>query len=166
MTASATAPSLLRRLASLTYDSMLVLAIIMAATALLLPITGGEALDGLGPQTVLYQAYLLLVVFGFFAICWTRGGQTLGMRSWRLRVLRADGRPVTLRDAALRYGAAVMAWLPLFLIYLWSFTAGLAAIVWLPLLGVFLWSLGGRRRPAWHDLLAGTQLIHELADSR
>ncbi len=152
-------PGLMRRLASLTYDSMLVFAVLMAATALLLPITGGEAVEGLGPATFLYQGYLLLVVFGFFAMCWTHGGQTLGMRAWRVRLVRADGEPVQLRDAGMRYVAALLAWIPLAVALLWAHRQGLAGIVWLPVLAVFIWSLGSRDRLAWHDRLAGTRLI-------
>lgn len=152
-------PGLMRRLASLTYDSMLVFAVLMAATALLLPITGGEAMDGLGPATFLYQAYLLLVVFGFFAMCWTHGGQTLGMRAWRIRLVLADGSPVQLREAAMRYAAALLTWIPLALILLWTHQHGLIGMASVPVMGVFVWSLGGKGRLAWHDRLAGTRLI-------
>ena len=154
-------PGFGRRLAALTYDSMLVVAIVMAATALLLPITGGEAIDGMSLGTALYQIYLLAVVFGFFAICWTRGGQTLGMRAWRLRLLRADGRGVTLRDAGLRYVAALMAWIPLVLVLLYSYQLDVLWLAWVPVTGVFLWSLGGRERPAWHERLSRTRMLLE-----
>ena len=158
-TSEAMEPGLMRRLASLTYDSMLVFAVLMAATALLLPITGGEAVDGLGPATFLYQAYLLLVVFGFFAMCWTHGGQTLGMRAWRVRLVQADGSPVQLREAAMRYAAALLTWIPLALILLWAHRNDLGALAAVPVIGVFAWSLGSRERLAWHDRLAGTRLI-------
>ena len=152
-------PGLMRRLASLTYDSMLVFAVLMAATALLLPITGGEAVDGLGPASFLYQAYLLLVVFGFFAMCWTHGGQTLGMRAWRVRLVQVDGSPVQLREAAMRYAAALLTWIPLALILLWAHRNSLGGLAAVPVIGVFAWSLGSRERLAWHDRLAGTRLI-------
>ncbi|WP_290648602.1 RDD family protein [Aquisalimonas sp.] len=154
-------PGLFRRLAALVYDSMLVTAIVIAATALLLPVTGGEAIDALGPATLLYQAYLLTVVFLFFGYCWTHGGQTLGMKAWRLRLRRADSGPVTWRAAILRYGAALLAWVPLVLIFILSYQMGLASIAWIPVAGVFLWSLGSRQRPAWHDHLAGTRVVVE-----
>ncbi len=55
------------------------------ATFALLPLSGGEAIltatQGIVGQ--LYHALLVLLVFGYFGLCWTRSGQTLGMRAWR-----------------------------------------------------------------------------------
>ncbi|MDN3519695.1 RDD family protein [Aquisalimonas lutea] len=155
----AATPGLLRRLASLLYDTILVTALLMGATAVLLPLTDGEAIPAFGRLvTVAYQGYLLAVVFAFFAWCWTRGGQTLGMRAWRLHVRNADRTPLGLAGAARRFGAALLLWAPLALVLLWSQRGGLLAYTSAPVAVVFLASLGTQRRPGWHERLSGTRV--------
>ena len=123
------------------YDGLLLLAVLMVATALFLPLTGGEAID---PRTnplleFVYRAVLVLLVVGFFGLFWTRRGQTLGMASWRLRVEREDGSLLGWGDTLRRLGWSLLSLLPLGLGYLW--------IVFDPL------------RRAWHDRLSGTRVV-------
>ena len=92
-----------RRLAALVYDSLLILAVLFLATALALALAGG-ALDAHGWG---FRAYLLAVVAGFFGWFWTHGGQTLGMRAWKIRVERLDGGPVDWPQALLRLAVAL-----------------------------------------------------------
>jgi uncharacterized RDD family membrane protein YckC len=94
---------LFRRLMAMCYDLLLLLSLLLFATALALLATRG-ALDYHHP---LFRTYLFLVCFWFYAWFWTHGGQTLGMRAWRLRVQRRDGRPITLWQALLRFLAAI-----------------------------------------------------------
>lgn len=128
---------LLRRLGALFYDALLLAAVWMIGTAVLLPLTGGEAIEGaLRP---LFQLYIAGLSFGFFALFWMRGGQTLGMKAWRLRVQRSDGRMLTLSDALRRF---------------------LLAIPSILLGGVgLLWLLFDRDRLALHDRLSGTEVV-------
>jgi uncharacterized RDD family membrane protein YckC len=58
-----------------------------------------------------FRLYLLLVAFLFYGWFWTHGGQTLGMRAWRLRTVNRDGSPVRWPRAALRFALAIVAWL-------------------------------------------------------
>ncbi len=135
----AVAPGFLRRMAALLYDALLLAALLFVAAALatfVIQLGMGRDLD---PTNLFYRLYLLAVSFGFFAWFWTRGGQTLGMRAWRLMVLRNDGQPLTLRDALLRYLAAILSWSAL----------GLG----------FLWVLVDGENRAWHDRLSGTRLV-------
>jgi uncharacterized RDD family membrane protein YckC len=136
-------PGLLRRLAAVLYDSLL-----MVATALFLPFTGGEAIDPQHHRALewIYRAVLALLVVGFFGIFWTRGGQTLGMATWRLSVEREDGRALTWADTVRRLAAAVLSWLAL----------GLG----------WLWILVDPRRRAWHDRLSGTRVVRVGKDAR
>ena len=53
------------------------------------------------------NSFLFLVCFSFYAWFWLHGGQTLGMRAWRLRLQRPDGQPITLWQALLRFMAAI-----------------------------------------------------------
>jgi len=128
---------LLRRLAALFYDVLLTIALAFAATFALLPLTDGEAIltstQGLAGR--LYHALLLLLVFGYFGLCWTRGGQTLGMKAWRIRLGTEDGRPVTWGNSLVR------------------FTVG-ATLALMAVLG--LWQLA---RPGWSITDLGAALL-------
>jgi uncharacterized RDD family membrane protein YckC len=132
---------LLRRLGAVLYDAMLLLAVLMIATALFLPLTGGEALDPDAHPALefIYRTVLVLLIIGYFGIFWTRRGQTLGMASWRLRIERNDGAPLDWRDTAVRLAAAVLSWMPFGLGYLWI-------------------AVDPQRR-AWHDRLSGTRIL-------
>ncbi len=128
-------PGLLRRLAAMGYDALLLGAILILAGALVvLPLGKAVATGSLG-----FQIFLLAVIYGFFVGFWVFGGQTLGMRAWRLRVVREDGTALTLRDASLRFVAAGLSWACL----------GLG----------FLWVLLDPQQRAWHDRLSRTRLI-------
>ena len=77
-----------RRLAALFYDLLLVVAISFVATFAMLPLTRGEAIltSTQGHIGRIYHALLVALAFGYFGLCWTRSGQTLGLRAWRLRL--------------------------------------------------------------------------------
>jgi len=132
---------LLRRLGAMLYDGLLLLAVLMVATALFLPFTGGEAVDPRRDPLLelVYRLVLLLLIVGFFGLFWTRRGQTLGMASWRLRVEREDGRLLDWGDTLRRLGWALLSLLPL----------GLG----------FLWVLFDPERRAWHDRLSHTRVV-------
>lgn len=135
------APGLARRLAAMLYDVLLLAALWFATAALLLAISGGRLSDPDRPLWLLYvfQACLLLVTFLFFAGFWTHGGQTLGMRAWRLQLVGAGGGSVSWSQAAWRFGAAIPA---------------------LGIMGIgILWMLVDSQRRAVHDRLSGTHLV-------
>jgi len=125
-----------RRLAAALYDALLLAAIWMAATFVF--VVASDALR-VSRDTHLFQGYLFLVGLAFFGWFWTHGGQTLGMRAWRLQVRRTDGAPLRWLDAAVRYAMAYVAWLPLGI-------------------GV-LWCAVDARRRAWHDMGSGTEVV-------
>jgi uncharacterized RDD family membrane protein YckC len=95
----------LRRLAALVYDSLLVVALLFIATFAVLPLSGGEAItpESQGLGAYLYRGWLLAVAFGYFGVCWVRGGQTLGLRAWRIGLQSTDGSAVNWADAAVRF---------------------------------------------------------------
>lgn len=132
---------LARRLAALLYDSLLLLALWFLTSALLLAASGGLLSQPDRPLwlLVLLRASLLLVTFLFWAGFWTHGGQTLGMRAWRLKLVDTDGGPVSWRQAVLRCLAALLSLVPLGLGYLWI--------------------LLDPQRRAWHDRLSGTRIV-------
>ncbi|UXI00932.1 RDD family protein [Photobacterium sp. TY1-4] len=111
-------PGLLRRLGAWLYDLLVVAAILMlaggVATALVATLLHFGVIS-LGPYedasaymsqhpvvSVIYSIYLAVVIAGFFAFFWCRGGQTLGMRAWKLRVQNKDGSNLRLTQALIR----------------------------------------------------------------
>ena len=96
-------PGLLRRLAALVYEGMLLFGVAMLATYLYSSLTQQHhALQG---QAGL-QAFLFLVLAIYFVWFWSHGGQTVAMRAWHLRVVTHEGRPVSQGRAFLRYLAS------------------------------------------------------------
>lgn len=104
---------LARRLAAGVYDLLLLAALLMVAGIAVLILREGVAIPA---GTLWWQLLLLLGCGGFYCGFWSRGGQTLGMRTWRLRVERLDGRGIDLPTALLRFLAALgglgLLWIP------------------------------------------------------
>lgn len=128
--------TLLRRLAALAYDTLLLAALLMCFSLLVLLVRGGRAV---APGTLWFQLGVLAIAGAFFSGFWVHGGQTLGMRAWRIRLVARDGGTVTWGRALRRFAAAWLSILPM----------GLG--LW--------WSLFDAERRCWHDRLAGTRVI-------
>jgi uncharacterized RDD family membrane protein YckC len=129
------APALARRLASALYDLLLVVALAFVATFPFLAFFGDSTQ---GWRRHVLQVWVVFVIGAYFVWFWTRGGQTLPMKTWRIKVVRWDGRPVGAARAVHRYVIALL---------------GTAALG----LGYF-WALVDRDRQFLHDRLAGTAL--------
>jgi len=99
---------LFRRLAAMSYDGLLLIAILFVATAAATVLNGGESIPAGDP---IFTTYLFFVCFAFLAWFWTHGGQTLGMRAWKLRLQRLDGKSITLWQSLLRFITGLPAWL-------------------------------------------------------
>ena len=137
------APALARRLASAVYDLLLLAALVLVATFPFLAVFGDSTA---GWRRHVLQAWVLAVAAAYFVWFWTHGGQTLPMKTWRLKVVRADGGKLTTWRALHRYALAVLGLL----------AAGLG----------FLWALFDRDRQFLHDRLAGTALVEVSAPPR
>jgi uncharacterized RDD family membrane protein YckC len=121
------------------YDFLLLVAILFAATALLLPFNSGQAATV--SQLWFYRVYLLVISFLFYGWFWTHGGQTLGLRAWKIKVLTADKQVISWPQAALRFVFAVLSW----------FALGCG----------FLWMLIDKKKLSWHDHLSKTAVFFE-----
>ena len=127
--AQARVPGLFRRLAALAYDLILVFGmLLLAATLVIIPLSALSGTEILlrGWPRHLFQLYLLVVAGGFLVYFWVHGGQTLGMRAWRFRLLRDDGQPLSLGDAARRLLWASLVPAPLGLLWIPFDQEGLA----------------------------------------
>jgi uncharacterized RDD family membrane protein YckC len=148
-----------RRLSALVYDLLAVVAIVMVVGLLCQLATGGQVV-ATGAHAVIawwYQPLQGLVVGAYFVVSWLRGGQTLGMRPWRIRVVAADGGKVRPGQALRR---VIVAALPLLLLGTAPWL-GLRGALWAVLAGWALWfapALIDPRRRALHDMAAGTEL--------
>jgi uncharacterized RDD family membrane protein YckC len=93
-----------RRLGALLYDLLAVLAIVMVVGYVCQRVTGGALIrtDGAVRIAWWYQPLQALVVAAYFLVSWLRGGQTLGMRPWRIRITASDGARLRLPQALLR----------------------------------------------------------------
>lgn len=114
-----------------------------------------------GAARILLQALVVLALAVYFVWCWRRG-QTLAMRTWRLRLVDAGGRPVSGPRALWRfalaasiYGAALIG--GAYLREHPQATEGWLALV--PLLLTLGWPLWDAQRQFLHDRLAGTRLV-------
>lgn len=125
-----------RRLAAMIYDGLLLLGLWMIATAIVIVPIG----HGIEPGTLTFRLYLLVVAWAYFVISWRRGGQTLGMKAWRIR-LRTESPPISWGRATLRFVVALLS---------------------LGCLGLgFAWSLFHPQRATWHDLASDTRVVVE-----
>ena len=129
------------RIAAAVYDLFPLIALWMFTAGLFL--LGAHGNVDVAHPPALYRwslrAALLGVTAGYFVISWARGGQTIGMRAWRLRVVAADATALSWPRLLLRFAAALV-----------SLTAAGAG---------FLWCLIDRDRRAWHDLFARTRVV-------
>lgn len=147
-----------RRLIALVYELLVVLAIVLVTVMASLLATHGH----LDNHAWWYRILLLLVVEAYFVASWVRGGQSLGMRAWRLYLRDADGGTPDLTRALVRF---VILASPLLLLALAPVTgAGVAVaapfVAWGVDLGV---AAVDRRGRALHDILAGTWIAYRPA---
>jgi uncharacterized RDD family membrane protein YckC len=124
-------PGLARRLASLLYEAVLLVAVAFFAASAFYFASGGAPLEGWLLRA--HQLFLAAVFAAYFLWCWLRGGQTLAMKTWRLRLV-----DVSPGKALLRF---------------------LFALVLVPTGASILWALFDRDGQFLHDRLAGTRLV-------
>ena len=96
------------RVVALTYDLFPVLALAFAGSALMLLARSGTPVEPGSAGAYGEAAWLWTLCGAYFVTSWRKGGQTLGMRPWRLRVVADDGRPAGWRALATRYAIATL----------------------------------------------------------
>jgi uncharacterized RDD family membrane protein YckC len=137
--------SIWRRLASISYDSILLFCVVFIAWQPI-PLLSESLPDLLG--RVIRLSYLLTVCFIFLGWFWTHGGQTLGMKSWKIKLIEISDTKeiinVSWHAAWLRFLMAMISWA----------ICGLG----------FIWSVFNDKGLAWHDTFSNTRLVHLKED--
>jgi len=156
----ACAPGVGRRLACFLYEGLLLFGVVaIAALVYSLLFRRHDAVEG----RYVMMAFLFCVIGAYFVWFWCKSGQTLAMKSWRLRLVSADGRALTWPRACVRYllcwvwvlpalsfahfAGVDSAWNTLGLLTLWVLVY--AALAWLH-----------PQRQFWHDAACSTRLVH------
>lgn len=154
-------PGIVPRLLALVYETVLVAALLMVAGFVFQPVHGV-----LPPSLArgLQSLFLLLVLAMYFGWCWLRSGQTLALKTWRMRLVAPDGRPLDMRAAALRFVLGLLLYLPLLATSVWWFYQRQQALPFVLLMLVLWlvnwgWALIDGERQLLIDRLAGTRLI-------
>ncbi|MBF8268934.1 MAG: RDD domain containing protein [Gammaproteobacteria bacterium] len=126
---------MLRRLAAITYDLMLLYAVLFFVTIILNIVFDPATIQN---SKILYPVSLLLCCYWYFVWHWLHGRQTLGMKAWRLILVRADNSPLHWQTASIRFllaGGSIL-----------FFGFGL------------FWALFDRKKLTFYDRYAGTVL--------
>jgi uncharacterized RDD family membrane protein YckC len=133
--ASLVRASLFRRLAALSYEAVLLFAIVFFAAYLFIAISGQSPT---GHLRTIFFVYLLCVSGAYLVFCWVRSGQTLAQKTWGIKVTAVDGSLLDLRAALLRYVLALI-----------SVGSGIG----------ILWATFDRDRQFLHDRLCGSRIV-------
>lgn len=130
---------LFRRLFAIFYDCFLLIAILFIVTAIANSLNKGEAIE---PGDSLYPLYVMTVFilsYLYFAWFWIHGGQSLGMKTWRIQLQGSENNKISWKTTAIRFVSALFSW-------------GFFGIG-------FLWALFDKKNRCWHDLASKTVLI-------
>ena len=135
---------LFRRLFAIFYDCFLLIAILFIFSAIATVLNNGKSIE---PGDALYPFFVILVFslcYLYFVWFWIHGGQSLGMKTWRIQLQSCDpernsNRPIDWKIAAIRFFSAIVSWS----------VFGLG----------FLWAFFDKKNRCWHDLISKTVLL-------
>jgi uncharacterized RDD family membrane protein YckC len=157
--------SLRRRFASLLYEALLLVALVLVASFAIAPLVSpGSAMSGrLAIPSMAGRAASFAALFAlgaaYFGYSWSDGRRTLPMKTWKLALATIDGAPLNVRRALARYAAAWLAPAAALACYALLQPRGYGALAW-PLLALnWLAAFVDRDRQFLHDRVAGTRLV-------
>lgn len=133
--------TLWRRLAALAYDGLVVLALLIlfgfVVVGMYAATHQGQPAGELPASLVM--SLLFCICFFYYTHSWRRGGQTIGMKAWRIMLVNTQDKPLQLSQCMLRTGV------------------GLFSIV---LLGLgFWWAMLDKQQRSWHDIASLTRVV-------
>ena len=129
---------IIRRLFAIFYDCFLLAAILFIIAWIANLLNGGQAIEPGHRFYPLFMTIVLSIIYLYFCWFWVNGGQTLGMKTWKIRLIDSQGMPFSWRSATIRFVTAIASWL----------SCGLG----------FAWSLFDSKRRGWHDLASNSEL--------
>ena len=132
--------SLRLRLVSLLYEAILLFAVLFVSSYLFLSLAR-DAQSAM--PRVIFQIYLLSIAGAYFVFCWVRTGQTLAMKTWRIRIVTEEGGTLGAGRAFKRYLLAIP-----------GILSGIS----------LLWAPFDRQRQFLHDRLAGTRIVRVVSE--
>lgn len=154
------APGLRRRLACFVYEGVLLFGVVMVAGLVYGVVTRQQhALVG----TTGLQVFTFVVLGAYFVFLWSHRGQTLAMQTWHIRLVTADGQPVSRLRALCRYLLSWLWFLPALLVVWGSGLRGSGVTFGALVAGVLAYAALAWLHPQrqfWHDAVCGTRLIH------
>ena len=143
MTEEYKAASFMRRLGAMFYDFMLALSFVIVVgfffMAVVMSLFEIENIKRGSTGAKIFFPLLILLSFAFYGWFWTHGGQTLGMRAWKLKLVSEDTTRISWTQAFFRFCYAIISWLPL--------GAG------------YLWMLVDKNKKTWHDKVSHTFIV-------
>lgn len=157
--ARGTAPTLRRRLAAFLYEGVLLFGLVMVV-GLVYSVAVDQRHGLQGRQGMMAAQFVALSAY--FMWLWTHGGQTLALKTWQLRIVTADGTPLPLPRALLRYLTSWLWVLPPLLVISLAGVHGKGAITawvlgWIGVYASLSWLHPSRQ--FLHDVISGTRVI-------
>lgn len=143
-------PGLIKRLAVIIYDALLLAGVLFFCLVItfgiglyLFKVFTGSSIDAYPVIKIIVSCLVFIMATTisllFYGRFWTRGGQTLGMRAWHLYLVDENGKFIDWKVARKRFAFAALSWLCLGMGYAWI--------------------LVNRKNLAWHDMASNTQIV-------
>lgn len=130
---------LFRRLFAIFYDAFLLLAILFIFAAIAMMLNHGKAIETSDNFRPFYALFMFGICYLYFSWFWINGGQTLGMKTWQVKLISSDEKRISWKTSAVRFITAIASW---------GFLS----------LG-FLWALFDKKKRCWHDMISHTILL-------
>jgi uncharacterized RDD family membrane protein YckC len=130
--------SMFKRLAAIFYDSLCLFSLFFLATLILIFFTKGESIAS---NNIAYDLFLALITYLYFVWQWVNGGQTLGMRTWHIKLKTQGLNPLSWGNATIRYCLSLLSFI--------CFGLG------------FAWALFNDEKLTFHDRYSHTRLIND-----
>lgn len=138
-----TPATFIRRLCAMFYDALLALSFVLVfgffSMVVVQSLFGIDNVEAGSMLAKMFFVYIMFLYFVFYAWFWTHGGQTLGMRAWKIKLIQNNGAPISWSHASLRFCYSLISWIPC--------GAG------------YLWMLIDKEKRAFHDIASRSQII-------
>ncbi|WP_373976436.1 RDD family protein [Chitinibacter sp. SCUT-21] len=157
-----------RRFVALMYEALLLVAVLLITVGVFQGVA--QLLTGITPEQlskmtsarILNGVWVLLVCYGYFGWCWTRG-QTLAMMTWRMRIAPLQGQ-LSWRAAAIRFALASVFYAPLLPLWILAiYHPNLKALAWIGTAWFFapwIYARFDQDQQLLHDRFAKTRIVN------